>query len=107
MFVCPDCKKKLDDLKCSSCGRQFSRRDGFPVPTTATSLSFGNYCLWYGMFLAFTFHLVVSHLILGSSFRRYVLGVFTGGTVLAALCFQVEEVLASGKLRASGQKQVF
>jgi ubiquinone/menaquinone biosynthesis C-methylase UbiE len=31
MFVCPDCKGKLDDLKCSSCGRQFTRQDGFPV----------------------------------------------------------------------------
>ncbi len=31
MFVCPDCKMKLDDLKCSSCDRQFSRRDGFPI----------------------------------------------------------------------------
>src|SRR5712691_7173730 len=31
MFVCPDCKVKLDDLKCPSCGRQFSRKDGFPV----------------------------------------------------------------------------
>ena len=31
MFVCPDCKGKLDDLKCSSCDRHFGRKDGFPV----------------------------------------------------------------------------
>jgi SAM-dependent methyltransferase len=31
MLVCPDCKGKLDDLKCSTCGRQFTRKDGFPV----------------------------------------------------------------------------
>ena len=31
MFVCPDCKGKLDDLKCSGCGKEFSRKDGFPV----------------------------------------------------------------------------
>jgi ubiquinone/menaquinone biosynthesis C-methylase UbiE/uncharacterized protein YbaR (Trm112 family) len=31
MFVCPDCKGALDDLKCTVCGKQFSQRDGFPV----------------------------------------------------------------------------
>ena len=31
MFVCPDCKGKLDDLKCSACGKQFSRKNDFPV----------------------------------------------------------------------------
>lgn len=30
MFVCPDCKGELRDLKCSSCGQQFTSRDGFP-----------------------------------------------------------------------------
>jgi len=31
MFVCPDCKGKLDNLKCLSCGKQFTRKDDFPV----------------------------------------------------------------------------
>jgi ubiquinone/menaquinone biosynthesis C-methylase UbiE/uncharacterized protein YbaR (Trm112 family) len=31
MFVCPDCKGKLDDLRCVSCGQQYARKDGFPV----------------------------------------------------------------------------
>ncbi len=31
MFVCPDCKGNLSDLKCSACGRQFTSKDGFPV----------------------------------------------------------------------------
>ncbi len=31
MFVCPDCKGKLDDLRCSACGMQFTRKDDFPV----------------------------------------------------------------------------
>lgn len=31
IFVCPDCKAPLQDLKCTRCGQQFSRKDGFPV----------------------------------------------------------------------------
>jgi ubiquinone/menaquinone biosynthesis C-methylase UbiE len=31
MFVCPDCKGKLEDLKCSECGTQFRNKDGFPI----------------------------------------------------------------------------
>lgn len=31
MYHCPDCKAPLDNLKCPSCDRQFSRIDGFPL----------------------------------------------------------------------------
>jgi ubiquinone/menaquinone biosynthesis C-methylase UbiE len=31
MYLCPDCKTPLEDLKCPSCIVQFDRADGFPV----------------------------------------------------------------------------
>jgi SAM-dependent methyltransferase len=31
MYLCPDCKTQLVELKCPSCGRQFDRKDGFPI----------------------------------------------------------------------------
>ncbi|MGA8216829.1 MAG: HXXEE domain-containing protein [Candidatus Sulfotelmatobacter sp.] len=49
---------------------------------TAAALFFRNYFLWYGMLFAFTLHLVVLHLILGSFFRRYVPGVVTAALFL-------------------------
>lgn len=56
---------------------------------TAAALSFRNYFLWYGMLSAFTFHLVVLHLILGSFFRRYVPGVFTAALFLLPSVFML------------------
>ena len=94
MFVCPDCKGKLDDLKCSSCGRHFGGKDALSVLITAASLSLRNNFFWYGMFIAFKVHRVGFCLISRSFSSRYTPGVFTGSTIHAALCSHVKEVLA-------------
>ncbi len=31
MYLCPDCKKPLENWKCPSCGSLFERKDGFPI----------------------------------------------------------------------------
>jgi glucose-6-phosphate-specific signal transduction histidine kinase len=56
---------------------------------TAAALTFRNYFLWCGMLFAFTLHLVVLHLILGSFFRRYVPGVFTAALFLLPSIFML------------------
>ncbi len=56
---------------------------------TAAALFFRNYFLWYGMLFAFTLHLVVLHLILGSFFRRYVPGVVTAALFLLPSVFML------------------
>ncbi len=56
---------------------------------TAAALIFRNYFLWYGMLFAFTLHLIVLHLILGSFFHRYVPGVFTAALFLLPSIFML------------------
>lgn len=93
MFVCPDCKRKLDDLTSSSRCKQLRSKSALSHFITAASMTFGNDLFWYGMLLAFTFHQAAFNLISSSLLRLCSSGIFIGGIVFTALCSQVMEVL--------------
>lgn len=62
------------------------------VLITAVGCALENYFLWFGILFAFTLHLVVLHLILGSFFRRYVPGVITAALFVVPCLFMLFSV---------------